>query len=169
MDEGETMVSFDISSLFTKVPIGEAVDIIRARLEKDESLGVRTPLSPGRIAELLQLCLRSTYFSFNGEFYEQREGAAMGSPVSAVVANLYMEFFEGLALNAAPARPCIWKRYVDDAFSVMKKGHVDGLLNHLNIIRPSIKFTMELEEDGSIPFLDTRVTRKVEGKLDITV
>ena len=169
MDEGETMVSFDVSSLFTNVPIGEAVDIIRARLEEDESLGERTPLSPGRVAELLQLCLRSTYFSFNGEFYEQREGAAMGSPVSAVVANLYMEFFEGLALNAAPARPRIWKRYVDDTFSVMKKGDVDGLLNHLNSIRPSIKFTMELEEDGSILFLDTRVTRKVEGKLDITV
>ena len=41
--------------------------------------------------------------------------------------------------------------------------------NHLNSIHPSIKFTMELEEGGSIPFLDTRVTRKVEGKLDITV
>ena len=144
-------------------------DIIRARLEEDESLGERTPLSPERVAELLQLCLRLTYFSFNGEFYEQREGAAMGSPVSAVVANLYMEFFEGLALNTAPARPSIWKRYVDDTFSVMKKGDVDGLLNHLNSIRPSIKFTMELEEDGSILFLDTRVTRKVEGKLDITV
>ena len=92
VDEGETMMSFDVSSLFTNVPIGEAVDIIRARLEEDESLGERTPLLLGRVAELLQLCLRSTYFSFNGEFYEQREGAAMGSPVSAVVANLYMEF-----------------------------------------------------------------------------
>ena len=65
--------------------------------------------------------------------------------------------------------PHIWKRYVDDTFSVKMKGDVDGLLNHLNSIRPSIKFTMELEEDGSIPFLDTRVTRKVEGKLDIAV
>ena len=60
------MVSFDISSLFTNVPIREALDIIRARLEEDESQGERTPLSPGRVAELLQLCLRSTYFSFNG-------------------------------------------------------------------------------------------------------
>ena len=51
----------------------------------------------------------------------------------------------------------------------MKKGDVDGFLNHLNSICPSIKFTMELEEDGSIPFLDTRVTRKVEGNCDITV
>ena len=169
VDDGETLVSFDVSSLFTNVPIGEAVDIIRGRLEEDEDLLERTPLSPGRVAELLQLCLRSTYFSFNGEFYEQREGAAMGSPVSAVVANLYMEFFEGLALSTAPARPRFWKRYVDDTFSIVKKGDVDELLGHLNSIRPSIKFTMELEKDGSIPFLDTRVTRQVEGKLDVTV
>ena len=93
----------------------------------------------------------------------------MGSPVSAVVAKLYTKFFEGLAFNAALARPRIWKRYLDDTFSVMKKGDVDGLLNHLNRIRLSIKFTMELEENGSIPFLDTRVTRKVERKFDITV
>ena len=93
----------------------------------------------------------------------------MGSPVSAVVANLYMEFFEELALRTAPARPRIWKRYVDDTFTLVKKGDVDELLIHLNSIRPSIKLTTELEEGGSIPFLDTRVTRKVDGKLDVTV
>ena len=48
-----------------------------------------------------QSSLKSTYFSYNGEFYEQRQGAAMGSPVSAVVANLYMEFFGELALESA--------------------------------------------------------------------
>ena len=45
------------------------------------------------------MCLRSTYLSYNGEFYEQSEGAAMGSPVSAVVANFYMELFEEVALQ----------------------------------------------------------------------
>ena len=93
----------------------------------------------------------------------------MGSPVSAVVANLYMEFFEELALRTAPARPRIWKRYVDDMFTLVKKGDVDELLVHLNSIRLSIKLTTELEEGGSIPFLDTRVTRKVDVKLDVTV
>ena len=73
----------------------------------------------------------------------------MGSPVSAVVANLYMEFFEELALESAPSRPCLWKRYVDDTCCILRTCDVDGLLNHLNSIRPTIKFTMELEEDGS--------------------
>lgn len=44
----------------------------------------------------------------------------MGSPVSAVVTDFYMEFFEGLALNIASARPRIWKHYVDNTFSVVK-------------------------------------------------
>ena len=61
----------------------------------------RTTLSPDRVAELLEMCLRSTYFSYKGNFYEQRECAAMGPPVSAVVANLYMEFFEELALGGS--------------------------------------------------------------------
>ena len=95
MGSNESLVSFDVTSFFT---IEEAVGVIRDELREDEDLVERTPLSPDRVAELLSLCLKSTYFSFGGEFYEQRQGAAMGSPVSAVVANLYMEFFEELAL-----------------------------------------------------------------------
>ena len=119
--------------------------------------------------ELPDMCLRSTYFIYRGEFYEQREGAAMGYPVSAVVANLYMEFFEELALESAPSRPRLWKRYVDDTCCILRKGDVDGLLHHLNSICPTIEFTMEVEEGGSLSFLDTRVMRKEDGKLDITV
>ena len=73
--EDELLISFDVSSPFTNVPT-----IV--------CMAERTPLSPDRVAELLDMCLRSTYFSYGGEFYEQREGAAMGSPVSSVVANL---------------------------------------------------------------------------------
>ena len=105
VENDEVLVSFDVSSLFTNVPVGEAVSIIRERLREDGTLGDRTSLSPEWIADLLEMCLRSTYFSFGGNFYEQKEGAAMGSPVSAVVANLYMEFIEELALETAPTRP----------------------------------------------------------------
>ena len=131
--------------------------------ETNDSL---TPLPAERIAELLQLCLKSTYFSYNGEFYEQRQGAAMGSPVSAVVANLYTEFFEELALQSAPSRPRFWKWYMDDTCCMMKNDEVEPLLNHLNSARPTIKFTRELERDGSLPFLDTKLTRREGGTLD---
>ena len=68
----------------------------------------------------------------------------MGSPVSAVVANLYMEFFEELALRSAPVRPRLWKKYVDNMCCIAKRNTMEGLLNHLNSIQPSIQFTLEL-------------------------
>ena len=52
---------------------------------------------------------------------------------------------------------------MDDTCCILRKGDVEGLLHHLNI-----GFTMEVEKDGSLPFLDTKLTKKEDGKLDIT-
>ena len=110
------MVSFDIKSLFTNVPIDGALKVIKERLNEGETLSERTALEPEQVTHLLEICLRTTYFSFRGEFYQRKDGAAMGSPVSPVVANIYMEMFEELALKTASHAPRIWKRYVDDSF-----------------------------------------------------
>ena len=92
----------------------------------------------------------------------------MGSPVSAVVDNLYMEFLEELALETAPTTPRVWKRYVDDTFRILTKDSTEELLHHLNGVRSIIKFTLEEEEDGKIPFLDT-LLRREDGRLDVSV
>ena len=63
LDSDDVMVSYDVSSLFTNVPIQEAIDAIRDMLQKDETLDERTVLSPDRIVELLETYLRSTYTS----------------------------------------------------------------------------------------------------------
>ena len=57
---------------------------------------------------LLEFCLKNTYFSFQDQFYEQVEGAAMGSPVSPIVANLFMEYLEQKGLCTAPNPPRFW-------------------------------------------------------------
>ena len=93
----------------------------------------------------------------------------MGSPVSAVVANLYMEHFEQLALECAPSQPRLWKRYVDNKCSIVRSGVVEEFHKHINSIHPSIQFTVELENKGTLPFLDTLLQRRKDGSLDIQV
>ena len=87
-----SMVSFDVESLFTNVPIAATVQTVLQKLEDDPSLADRTTLKPAQITDLLNFVLRSTYFQYNESIYEQLEGVAMGSPVSAVIANLILGF-----------------------------------------------------------------------------
>ena len=79
------------------------------------------------------------------------------------------EFFEELALDNAPVKPRLWKRYVDDTCCIVKKDATEGLLDHLNSVRPSIQLTVEVEKNGMLPFLDTLLRKREDGSLDITV
>ena len=99
---GECLSSYDVSALFTPVPVDPSLNIIKDLLVKDHTLKERTVLEVGDIILLLEFCLQNTYFSFQDQFYEQVEGAAMGSPVSPIKANLYMECLEQKALSTAP-------------------------------------------------------------------
>ena len=126
------MASFDVESLCVNVPIDAAVQAALQRLENDPSLAVRTALTPAQIADLLTFVLRSTFFQYNGSVYEQKEGAAMGSPVFAVIANLYMESLEEQAITTSSYKPTIWKRYVGDTFTILDCEKVDDFLQHLD-------------------------------------
>ena len=143
------MVSFDVESLFTNAPIEGAVKAALCKLENDPGLADCTNLTPTQNADLLNFVLRSMYFQYNGLIYEQKDGAA----VSAVIANLYMEEFEELAIATATYKPKIWKRYVDDTFTVLGTDYLDGFLQHLNSQQPTIRFTMEIEKDNTIPLV----------------
>ena len=90
----EILVSFDVVSLFTKVPIELAIHVAKEQLQEDNTLEHRTALSINDIIQLLEFCLKATYFSFRGKYYQQIFGTAMGSPVSVVVADMVMENIE---------------------------------------------------------------------------
>ena len=92
--DGECIISYDVTSLFTSVPIKPALDIIQQRLTKEQDLQKRTSVTIKQIISLPEFCLNSTSFVFQGQYYQQLEGASMGSPLSPIVANIFIEHFE---------------------------------------------------------------------------
>ena len=99
---GECLSSYDVSALFTSVPVDPALNIMKDLLEKDHTLKERTVMEVSDIILLLEFCLKNTYFSFQDQFYEHVEGAAMSSPVSTIVATIYVEYLEQKVLSTAP-------------------------------------------------------------------
>ena len=118
MEVDGRMVSFDIVSLYTNVPIDDALEVISCLLHNDSTLEDHTAISAAEICRLTELCLRSTYFKFKNDYFEQVDGVVMGSPLSPIIANLYMENFEQCALETYSLKPKVWIRYVDDTFVV---------------------------------------------------
>ena len=94
----------------------------------------------------------------------------MGSPINPIVANLFMEDLEVQAMKTSPSPPVLWKRFVDDTFTIIKKQHRNSFLEHLNSIHPNIKFSSEeTRSDGSMPFLDIFITPKEDGSFQTSV
>ncbi|XP_068735283.1 uncharacterized protein [Montipora capricornis] len=160
IQDDEVMLSFDVVSLFTAIPVDKACDYISNKLLKDNSLPSRTSLDSNEIISLLKFILSNNYFIYDDKIYKQIHGCAMGSPVSAVVANLCMEAIEEMAINTSEVQPKVWKRYVDDSFCIIKRDAVNSFHTTLNSIDPHISFTIEEESDQQIGFLDTLVSRK---------
>ena len=167
---GECIISYDVAALFTSVPIQPALNIIQQRLVKEKDLQKRTSMTVKQIISLLEFCFNSTSFVFQGQYYQQMEGAAMGSPLSPIVANIFMENFEKEPLETAPHPPSLWKRFVDDTFVILEPQHKDEFFHHINSLDENIKFTADATRaDGSIPFLDTLVTPQSDGSLQTKV
>ena len=87
-------VSFDVVSLFTRVPVHLAVSVARERLLSDDTFSDQTRLSVDNVIRLLKFCLDATYLCFRGKYYQQNFGTAMCSPVSVTIANMVMEYVE---------------------------------------------------------------------------
>ena len=121
--------------------------------------------------KLLNLAVTNSFFLFNGQLYRQRESLGMGLPLSLVIADIFMDFYEQKWLADCPAEfaPLYYKRYVDDCFLVFRnEQHAPRFLNYLSSKHRNISFTMEVENNKQLPFLDVLIT-KCDNSFSTTV
>ena len=168
--DSEILTFYDVTALFTSNPADSAVDVIRQKLTDDPTLPDRTNLSIDQIVEITELCLTTTYFSYKGLFYKQISGCAMGSPLSPIVAKLYMEAFETSVLEEyGGIKPKLWLHFVDDTFVILDKRAGEDFFKFINNKDPNIKFTQEACIDNKIAFLDCLVSIQENGSLKTEV
>jgi hypothetical protein len=163
------LVSFDVSNLFTSVPPKEAIDIAETILVQKS---VPYPVIC-ELVQLLQTCAFQNYFKFNGKYFKQPNGLAMGSPLSPILADIYMDHFEKNLFSSSSEltkNVLCWYRYVDDVFCVWggSKRQLQLFLTRLNSLNKNLKFTIEVEENNSLPFLDLKIS-KLNNKLDFSI
>ena len=91
----------------------------------------------------------------------------MGSPLSPIVAKIFMEAFETLALNSYPLKLKVCRIFVHDTNAIWTHGNdeLNQFIQHLNNQLDVIQFTLEMEENGSIPFLDVKITKRPDAML----
>ena len=170
INDDEILVSYDVNSLFTQIPLDETIDHIIELIYVQGKLPIFTPKLIFK--RLLYKVTKGCIFSFNGNLYKQIDGCGMGNPLSPVLANIYMCKLESDIIT--PNKPPFFVRYVDDCLSKRKINSPDHLLTSLNSYHPNIKFTADENPDH---FLDTAFKQssgsfiksvyKKQGKLPI--
>lgn len=159
--EDAILLSLDVSSLFTNVP----VDLVLKSLDlRFADINSRCHIPFDEIRELVKFLYDNTYFLFNNKLYHQVFGCPMGSPISPLFSDLVMADLETKCMNILESRfqctPIFYFRYVDDTILCIKREHLPHVLEVFNNYDPHLQFTHEIENNGRINFLDLTLIRQ---------
>ena len=155
------MVSFDVRSLFTNIPLMKTIAICLNGLYRSDP-SIRPGIPEKTLKKMLELCVCDNTFLFNGNVYKQIDGVALRSSLGPLLANIYMAHLEehhffNTAVNISSS---FYHRYVDDTFFLFEnKNHVQRFLDYINSVDDSIQFDVEYENNDSLSFLDTIIAR----------
>ena len=148
---GFTLVSFDIKSFFTSVPLTETIDITLDRHYNRKEIS--TVLTKNEMKKLLIFCTKNVHFTLNNEIYVQNDGATIESPLGPILANVLMVELENTLVPTLHQHVKKWRRYVGDTFAYVRNEFIDYVLTTLNSFHPNISFTYKKENNNQLPFL----------------
>ena len=136
------LISYEVCSLFTSIPLKETIGIaVNLLLEHNPGLNI----TKAELKKLLEFSTLGTYFLFQGTIYDQKDGAAMGSPLGPVLANLFIDYYETVCLNTfGECEIILYRRYVDDVICLFNcESDAENFFEFLNSQHPNVKFTFE--------------------------
>ena len=153
------IISLDIKNLYTNIPINETLDIIRDQLKLLNQDDDKT----NQIISLLELTLKQNYFKYNNVYYYQKDGLPMGSPISSIISEIFLQSLENIHISTLKMKYGIiyYGRYVDDILVIYDddSDQSSEILNSFNNIHSKLHFTLEKEINNSINFLDLKITK----------
>ena len=109
------LISFDVTSLFTNVPLDYTINIILKRIYDQREL--ETKISRKEMKDLLLLCTKNVHFFYDNKLYSQKDGVAMRSPLGPVIAGIFTVDLERNVIPKLSIHMTTWKRYVDDTIT----------------------------------------------------
>jgi len=148
MKPDEELISFDVVSLYTNVPVLESINVCAELLFREDR--EKPPIDKETFVQLAKIASCDVIMSTHDGYYQQVDGLAMGSPPAPHLANGWLSQFDSLIQGDAK----MFSRYMDDILRDIKTGEAEQKLSQLNNLHPNLSFTIEREKDGKLPFLD---------------
>ena len=158
-DHNTFMASFDVTSLFTNIPLDETVNICTDKLYSKGENPLEIPKDS--FQSMINIAVKDNYFIFNSDLYQQINGCSMGGPLSPSLANAFMCHHEEIWMKQCPEafRPLFFRRFVDDIFCIFRdKSQAQLFKDFLNSRHKNITFTAEFENNNKLDFLDVSLT-----------
>ena len=120
------LFTIDFKSLYTNIPVDDAIKCIIELVEEYENVIPNANF----IIELLEVVLKNSLMTFDGEYFEQIFGVIMGTNVAPILANIYMAKLERILKEKSKTHPklkgpCLFKRFIDDGFGIMDGNKLD--------------------------------------------
>ena len=153
LKDDEVMISFDVSSLYTNVPVMEAINDCADLLFSGKYR--KPPVSKEVFIQLSIISSCNVLMLTHDGLYKQIDGLAMGSPPAPCFANGWLSKFD----NSVKGNAKLFSRYMDDILREIKESEIGDKLHEINNYHPNLKFTIERENEASLPFLDMRIIR----------
>ena len=152
------MLTLDIKDLYTNIPIDETIQIAENRTQKHNDTQTKS-----QISLLLNTILKQNYFRYDDKIYQPQKGVAMGSPISGIMAETFLQNLENTHIKHIMENQAItlYTRYVDDILIIYDNRHIteDAIMKQINTIHPNITFDLTSEENNQISFLDLKLIR----------